>query len=554
VAFRSLIVSAPRPFGDHPWLAAGLILAVTLPQFLWGLGDLNIWIPLEARYALVAREMSEASQWILPHLGGQVYPDKPPLLFWAIALLSSLGSGVTAWTARLPSAGAAIGVCLVTWGMGARLFSPRAATLAALVLATSGGFFWSSRQALPDMLLTLWTTGACWALWEWVVAKRRTAAIVAGLCLGLATLTKGPVGLVLPVLAILTYLTVRHEWHALSGRDGLRCLGTWLGLTLAWFLPALGQGGMTYAQATLWHHTLERYVHAWEHTAPWYFYGVAFPAEFLPWTLFLPHALIFGAHQGQPRTHEGWWFTLCWLVAILGFFSTATGKRDIYILPAFPAAALLVGWRWSCWWERAPDDEAGRAMRLPSILLALGLWGLAVGMWWGGGGLIPRNSALLLPKTPEMRVWMGLLLVLLGTGIGGAALAMRSRLVYASIVGGAWLTMLTAVLWVYTPQFNAQYPIKAFAAVINAEVTPDQPLQLCGLLNDLALRFNLGRFVPARAELPEVIDYLGGDGAAFCVIGAEAYERLREETGRSFRIVARQVFDRSTLFVISNQR
>src|SRR5215831_13166364 len=114
-------MSAPRPFRDHTWPAAGLILAVTLPQFIWGLGACNIWIPLEARYALVAREMSEARQWIVPHLGGQVYPDKPPLLFWAMALISSLGSGVTEWTARLPSACAAIAVCLVTWGMGARL-------------------------------------------------------------------------------------------------------------------------------------------------------------------------------------------------------------------------------------------------------------------------------------------------------------------------------------------------------------------------------------------------------------------------------------------------
>src|SRR5919108_4384514 len=98
MAFRSLIVSAPRPFRDHTWLAAGLILAVTLPQFLWGLGDLNIWIPLEARYALVAREMPEAGRWILPHLGGQVYADKPPLFLLAIVLLSSLGSGGSAWT------------------------------------------------------------------------------------------------------------------------------------------------------------------------------------------------------------------------------------------------------------------------------------------------------------------------------------------------------------------------------------------------------------------------------------------------------------------------
>src|SRR6266511_390067 len=542
-----LNVSDPCPRRGRSCLAAGLILAVTLPQFIWGLGDCNIWIPLEARYALVAREMSEAGQWIVPHLGGQVYPDKPPLLFWAMALISSLGSGVTEWTARLPSAFAAIAVCLVTWGMGARLFSPHAGLFAALILSTSGGFFWSGRQALPDMLLTLWTTGACWALWEWVVAKRRSAAIVAGLCMGLATLTKGPVGFMLPVFATLAYLMVRRDWRAVSGRDGLLCLGTFLSLTLTWFLPALGQEGMAYAQATLWHHTLQRYVRAWEHTGPWYFYLGAFPAEFLPWTLFLPQALIYGALQRHPRTREGWWFTLCWLVAILVFFSSSTGKRDIYILPTFPAAALLVGWIWSCWWDTVPDGELGWTIRLPTIMLVLGLWGVAAGIWRAGGGLAPHNRALLLPHTPEMRFWICLLLVMMGTCIGAAALARRSQLVYVSIVGLSWLTMLTAVLWVYTPQFNARYPTKSFTAVIDAEVTPDQPLRLCGPLNDLALRWNLGRFVPTLPEIPEVIHYLGGDGEAVCVIGAEAYQRLREETGRSLRIMARQEFDRSTL-------
>jgi len=114
--------------------------------------------------------------------------------------------------------------------------------------------------------------------------------------------------------------------------------------------------------------------------------------------------------------------------------------------------------------------------------------------------------------------------------------------------------MLTVVLWVYTPQFNARYPIKSFAAVINTTVQPNQPLRLCGPLNDLALGFNLGRFVPTLPEIPEVIHYLGEGREAFCVVGAEASQRLREETGRPFRIVARQEFDRSTLFLISNQR
>jgi hypothetical protein len=130
---------------------------------------------------------------------------------------------------------------------------------------------------------------------------------------------------------------------------------------------------------------------------------------------------------------------------------------------------------------------------------------------------------------------------------------MQPQLVYVVIVESTWVAMLTTVLWVYTPQFNARYPIKSFAAAINAAVQPNQPLQLCGPLNDLALEFNLGRFVLTLPEIPEVIHYLGEDREVFCVIGAEAYQRLREETGRPFRIVERQEFDRSTLFLISNQ-
>jgi 4-amino-4-deoxy-L-arabinose transferase-like glycosyltransferase len=85
---------------------------VTLPLFLLGLGNRLLWIPQEARNALIAREMWQGGQWLLPHVGGMVYPDKPPLLFWAIALLSTVNGGVTTWTARLLVALASIAVCL----------------------------------------------------------------------------------------------------------------------------------------------------------------------------------------------------------------------------------------------------------------------------------------------------------------------------------------------------------------------------------------------------------------------------------------------------------
>jgi hypothetical protein len=104
----------------------------------------------------------------------------------------------------------------------------------------------------------------------------------------------------------------------------------------------------------------------------------------------------------------------------------------------------------------------------------------------------------------------------------------------------------------YTPQFNACYPIKSFAAVINAAVQSNQPLALCGPLNDLALELNLGRFVTTLPEIPEVIHYLEENREVFCVVGVEAYQRLREETGRPCRIMVRQEFDRSTLFLVSS--
>jgi 4-amino-4-deoxy-L-arabinose transferase-like glycosyltransferase len=546
-------VSDPQHRKLSGGVAVALIAAVTLPQFLLGLGDRNIWIPLEARYTLVAREMLEAGQWILPHLGGTVYADKPPLLFWAIALISALGSGVTEWTARLPAALAAVGVCLMTWHLGQRLFSPPSGLSAALVLATSGGFFWSGRQALPDMLLTLWMTGTFWALWEWFTGQRRQAAMAAGLCMGFATLTKGPVGMVLPTLCGLIYLVTPGQRLKLRGWDALLCLGAFLVVTLAWFVPAVALGGLEYAQATLLHHSLERYVRAWEHTAPWYYYLATFPAQFLPWTLFLPQALIAGGRPWRHQGRAGEWFALCWLVTILGFFSISTGKRDIYVLPAFPAAALLVGWIWARWWRLAADAVSVWAIRLPGLMLALMLWGLAVVVWGSIDSFLPSRSTLLLPASPEIGVWGGGLLVLAGTLLGSTAIAGQTRLMYILIVGCTWLAMLMTVVWVYTPQFNQRYPIKAFAVEVQARVATDKPLRLCGPMNDLALRFNLGRFVPELHQSSEVLHYLDRDGEAFCIVEDEWFQRLAGHAGRPFPVLVRQEFDRSTLLLIANR-
>ena len=535
----------------NPWVATGLILAVILPLFVLGLGDRNIWIPLEARYALVAREMWEGGHWILPRLGGRVYSDKPPLFFWAIALVSALGSGFTEWTVRLPSAVAAVLTCLVTWRIGARLFSPDAGLVAALVLATSAGFFWSGREALPDMLLTLWITGACWALWEWQVERKRVGAAIAGLCMGLATLTKGPVGFLLPMLTALLYRLVRRDWREVPCREVLVCVASFLVTALAWYLPAVHYGGLTYARETLLHHSVERYFRAWEHTAPFYFYLGAFPAEFMPWTLFLLPAFIAGAVRPDREDVRGWWFAVGWLITTLLFFSASTGKRDVYMLPAFPAAALLVGWVWSRWWAGVSGGIGSWGMVIPALLLALGSWGVAAGLW--SGARAPSKGSLLLPTTPEARLWAVLLLGLAGLLLAGAAITRQPGWLFGCVVGCAWVAMLAGVLLVYTPQFNRQNPIKAFAQAVRVQVEPGNAVYVCGPTNDLALSFNLGRFLPSLPAEADIVRYLSSGDRGYCLMDGRLYARISELTGRRFPVLAHQEFERSALLLVSRQ-
>jgi 4-amino-4-deoxy-L-arabinose transferase-like glycosyltransferase len=534
-----------------PWVAAGLILAVTLPLFLLGLGDRLLWIPQEVRYALIAREMWQGGEWLLPHVGGMVYPDKPPLLFWAIALLSVVNGGVTAWTARLPVALASIAVCLVTWRLGARLLSPRAGLLAALILATSGGFFWSGRQALLDMFLTLGVTGACWALWAWLGEQQRWGALLAGICMGLATLAKGPVGVVLPTLVALAYLTGQRQWPMVRGGDVLLCGGSFLLVSLAWYLPAIGRGGLPYASAALIHHNVERYLRAWEHVAPWYFFVGAFPAEFLPWALFLPPALFLGAARRGPEDQRGWWFAVCWLVMMFVFFSGSTGKRDIYMLPAFPAAALLVGWLWSRWWEEAPVGRRGWWVMGPALVLALGLWVLAGGIW-RAIAVLPPKSMLLLPVTLEARRWTSVLLALGGVLLASLVLLQRPYLVFGGILGCTWLAMMAIDTRIYTPQFNQQYPIAALAHAVAAQVNPGQPLQACGPVKALALSFYLGRYIPSLPAESEVIRYLSAEALVYCVMDLEYYRRLEAPTGRHFPVRVHMEIDGAALLLVAN--
>jgi len=314
--------------------------------FFHNLNGWELWNPDEPRYAQVAREMRDTGEWILPHLNSEVYPDKPPVFFWLIAFFSFFTGGVTEVSARLPSALAAVGCSLLTYFMGKRLFNARAGLIAGLVLVTSTEFFWLGRRANIDMTLTFFILLSLTFFFLGLQEEKtsRRFYLVPFLFMGLAVLTKGPVGFLLPSLTMVSFLAVTKNLKHLNRIETLWGLILFIGIILAWLIPACLRGGEAYTNEILFAQNLDRFVsESASHARPFYYYFKVFPAGFSPWVILLPGAFLWGFSKNQKTNRSAFYFPFCWFTVIFLFFSLSSGKRELYLLPLYPAAAILIG-------------------------------------------------------------------------------------------------------------------------------------------------------------------------------------------------------------------
>ncbi len=333
-----------------------VLLGFCFVVYFLNLGQWDLWNPDEPRYAQVAREMVQGRDWVLMHFNGRTYGDKPPLFFWLIALSSYLWQGFTSFSARFPSALFGTLAILMTFLLGKKLFDPQTGFLSGLILATSTEFAYLSTRANIDATLTFFTTASLLCFLQWYLwnqqdldRKRNIGKLsIYGFYVGmaLATLTKGPVGFILPLLVSLIYLIIQKDWKTIRNMRLLSGMLLFLVIVLSWYLPAVLSGGKSYLQETLFKHTVEAYAEGWTHVRPLYYYFYNFPVDFLPWFLFLPAAIVYGYSGETVEKRKEFLFLLIWFVVIFCFFSFSKGKRGLYLLPLFPAASLIVGNLW----------------------------------------------------------------------------------------------------------------------------------------------------------------------------------------------------------------
>src|SRR5262245_10914153 len=296
--------------------------------------------PDAPRYVRVAVEMHRAHGWVRPTVAGLPWLEKPPLYYWLAGISFSL-FGETEWAARLPSVAAAVLLAFATALFGARLYGARAGLHAGFVLATSILPFAYGHAATMDMLLAATVTVGTGLLALRLLGIAGPLAVPAATAvLGLATLAKGPLGLVLPGLVVVAYLLATREWRFVRELLSPGAIAAFLIVAAPWYLLVLRAEGRAFVDVFLLDHNVQRFtstIH--RHPGPPYYYVPLLLAGVFPCSgLVLP-----GLAGLAPRRSRTDAFVLAWLAVPLVFFSLAGSKLPGYILPCLPPLALLMG-------------------------------------------------------------------------------------------------------------------------------------------------------------------------------------------------------------------
>jgi len=327
------------------WLAIFSISIIFI-----GLGLRDPWPADEPRFAQIAREMVETGQWFFPMRGGELYPDKPPIFMWSIAVFYYL-TGSLSFSFLFPNALCSVITTFLVYDLGKRLWSPQIGWYAALILLLSLQFVLQAKSAQIDAMVCCWITIGCYGLIRHILLEDGWAWFFLGcFFMGIGVITKG-VGF-LPILMLIPYVIARfvspQEKEIKGGLLWLSGIFVLLGATLLWFIPMVyiveqSQNPLfeQYRDNILFKQTTKRYANSWHHIKPFWFYIVeVVPVFWLPISLLFPWLIkkwMKAIKQGDRRII----LLLGWIVLLLVFFSVSPGKRGVYILPALPMLALI---------------------------------------------------------------------------------------------------------------------------------------------------------------------------------------------------------------------
>ncbi len=320
-----------------------LLCIVCLAILFSALGAAGLFEPDEGRNAEKAREILLIGDWVTPLQNFIPTLDKPIAFYWLVALSFKL-FGISEWSARLPSALSAVGCLFILYRFARAQFGVWVARWSSLVLVTSIEFFILARIVILDLTLTFFITLALCSFYtvtQTVASRARTSHCVAMYAaIAAGTLVKGPIALAIPAMVIFFFLSVTRKWSLLRTLHLPIGILVYFAIVTPWYLwvEARNPGYLRYF---LWEEHVLRFVTPhFSRTKSWYYFFGVLAVGFLPWTLLLPVTIRSAWRTGLSETNI---FLALWTVLPFVFFSVSNAKLPHYILPIFPALALLTG-------------------------------------------------------------------------------------------------------------------------------------------------------------------------------------------------------------------
>lgn len=498
----------------------------------------DLFNPDEGRYAQIPHEMNVTGDWVTPRLDGFKYFEKPALQYWGTAAAFEL-FGEHAWTARLWTACTGALSLWLVFLTGRRMAGPAAGAMAAIALASSPLFFAFSQILTLDMgvsfFMTLTLAGLFGTVDERLTpAGRSRWALAMWLGMALALLSKGLIGIVLPGGVLFFHLLLQRDWRLLRRLrwgPGLALFGV---VSLPWFVIVQARNPEFFDFFFI-HEHFARFAETGHHrTGAWYYFIVLLLVGSLPWTIVYVRALVDGWRQPKPPAMgvHATRLLVIWTVLITLFFSISRSKLPGYIVPVFPALALLYGQ----WAVQRPER-----MQVPwRALLAMGLalLGVAAGLpqtaaWHG------RMQAF----APYLPCVAGAGAVMLATGLAcrrRSGLQLRGLPLFALGVLVA-LQLLIAGAQTLADRFSST-PLLARARVhLGADFDPSAPFYSVNVYDQTVPR-NVGRLLL-------LVDY--GDELTFGqqqepdrAVGLDDFRQRWQASRQSYAVISPRALQR----------
>lgn len=454
---------------DHPGSERGrriALVAVCLILFFVGLGAYPLWDQDEGMHAATSRDMIRSGDWITPTFNGENFYDKPAGFNWLVAI-SLQSFGFTAWAARFPAALCGLIGVLAAYGLGRRMFGAQAGFLGAIVLATSGGWLVLSRVVVHDIALAVSVALALLSFWNGYRSETKQALpwLLFWIFSGAAVVAKGPPGL-MPLLIVGLFVLIRREWSLIRRMRPVAGLLLYVAVTAPWYI-AVSLSNPDYLHYFLVYKTFGSLAtaHGAGRVEPFYYYGHTLLALLLPWSGFIPFAVIGAWRKRSPQTT----LLLIWALAPTLLLSLATAKLATYLVPVLPAFALLIGVELAEL-TAARDAAFGRRFWLPAAVLATVAL-VPLSMAFGGlpEGVLERGV-----PDGTGRVLVGLFAAGLVSG-GVLLLRRRVRLCVVSLAAGIGVLILGFVL-IVAPTLSPQQSSRELGRVVDEAAAPGAPV------------------------------------------------------------------------------